>query len=144
MAKVYENAEANSYYSSHYFKDNKKYEKMRTFFNNPSPAYECNVGEDMTIPDQSLSVRDILLNFTRGSMIAPKIETGDDEDIEDAHAGYDDMVDALDEYNSTVLSLHRSQRSAGAERATANLKEKPKPEASDERSEAEANSELSD
>lgn len=53
--------------------------------------------ESETIPDQSLSVRDILLRFTRGQMVMPPIETGDDSDIDEID--YDDMISAQEQVN---------------------------------------------
>lgn len=53
--------------------------------------------ESETIPDQSLSVRDILLRFTRGQMVVPPVETGDDSDIDEID--YDDMISAQEQVN---------------------------------------------
>lgn len=59
---------------------------------------ESVVGKSMTIPDQSLSVRDILMRFTRGQMDLPPIDIGDDDDFDTPIASdFGDMVDAFDE-----------------------------------------------
>lgn len=49
-----------------------------------------------TIPDLSLSVRDILERFTRGQMELPSMDEGEDEDIDAPDFNFDDPVDALD------------------------------------------------
>lgn len=56
--------------------------------------------EDLTIPDQSLTVREILENFSRGSLLPPPIETGDDEDFDDYERSYDDLADAFEDRRS--------------------------------------------
>lgn len=48
-----------------------------------------------TIPDQSLSVREILTRYKRGDISLPSVETGDDDDI-DLDDDFDDLVDASD------------------------------------------------
>lgn len=53
--------------------------------------------ESETIPDQALTVRDIITRFTRGQINIPPIETGDADDIDDA-VRYDDIVDASEDF----------------------------------------------
>lgn len=70
---------------------------MRSFYvNPPQPDFEVVNPESDTIPDQSLSVRDILMRFTRGEISIPPPETGDSDDIDDDHDQFDDLVDAFD------------------------------------------------
>lgn len=57
--------------------------------------------ESCTIPDQSLSVRDIITRFTRGQIDIPPIETGSDDDI-DSDLSFDDPVDAMDAFERGV------------------------------------------
>lgn len=65
--------------------------------------YEYNSGEVVTIPDMALSVRQILDNFTRGSMVPPPIETGDDEDYSDfGNESFDDLSDVADSFNVSI------------------------------------------
>lgn len=63
-----------------------------------------------TIPDQSLSVQDILLRYARGDISLASRLDGDDDDI-DAPSGYDDMVDAADDYESSVRNVMSDVRS---------------------------------
>lgn len=56
-----------------------------------------------TIPDQSLSVREILTRYKRGDLSLSSPETGDDDDI-DLDEDFDDLVDAS-EVLSDALSL---------------------------------------
>lgn len=50
-----------------------------------------------TIPDQALTVRDIITRFTRGQMELPPLETGEPDGIDDAES-YDDIVDASEAF----------------------------------------------
>ncbi|UPW41379.1 hypothetical protein [Dipodfec virus UA06Rod_20] len=50
-----------------------------------------------TIPDQALTVRDIITRFTRGQIEIPPFETGDPDDIDDA-VDYGDIVDAAEDF----------------------------------------------
>lgn len=63
-----------------------------------------------TIPDQSLSVQDILLRYARGDISLASRLDGDDDDI-DAPSGYDDMVDAVDDYESSMRNVMSDVRS---------------------------------
>ena len=56
-----------------------------------------------TIPDQSLSVREILTRYKRGDLSLSSPEIGDDDDI-DSDEDFDDLVDAS-EALSDALSL---------------------------------------
>lgn len=53
------------------------------------------IGSSLTVPDQSLSVRDIITRFTRGQISIPPIENGQDEDFDDAHR-FEDITDLTD------------------------------------------------
>lgn len=70
--------------------------KVYSFYNPPSHDFEPVVHKSETIPDQSLSVRDILLRFTRGSMPIPSIDSGEDDDI-DRPDDISDMIEAQDQ-----------------------------------------------
>lgn len=66
----------------------------KSFYGTHESDFEKLHGDSDTIPDQSLSVRDILYRFTRGSMSIPPIEQGDDEDIDSPDTSFDDLSDA--------------------------------------------------
>lgn len=59
-----------------------------------------------TIPDQSLTVRDIMLRYTRGQITLPSVETGDDDDIDDLDMP-DDVIDAHNAYLDGVDTSKR-------------------------------------
>lgn len=89
--------------------------KIATFYNPPEPDFECNSNEDLTVPDQSLTVREILNNFTRGTMSVPPVETGTDEDINSPFADYDDLVDASNDFNVAVDNLRTVEKAIHSE-----------------------------
>lgn len=84
---------------------------------------EHNDPHSETIPDQSLSVRDILHRFTRGQMEIPPVEVGDDDDI-DSSDSFDDLVDAFDsvvdaaDYMSEMQQASAQQVEDGNSRQT--------------------------
>lgn len=66
---------------------------VRGFFKNrPSVSYQDTVGVSETIPDQSLSVRDILNRFTRGQMTLPPVDYDHHDDF-DTPDDFDPMLD---------------------------------------------------
>lgn len=69
--------------------------RIATFFQPIKDSEHLDVETTITIPDQSLTVREILTRFSRGQMSIPPIEEGDDDDI-DSIVGFDDIVDAHD------------------------------------------------
>lgn len=69
--------------------------KFSSFWDDVHVDSEWNDGKSETIPDMSLSVRDILTRFTRGQMELPPIETGDDETFDSPDVEFDDMIDAV-------------------------------------------------
>lgn len=81
------------------------YMRIATFFQPIKDSEHLDVTTDITIPDQSLSVRDILQRFTRGQIIIPPLETGDDDDIDSDTLDFFDPVDALDSINSFKESM---------------------------------------
>lgn len=58
---------------------------------------EINDAESQTIPDQALTVRQILTNFTRSGIPLPDYETGDPDDI-DCDTSFGDIVDASESF----------------------------------------------
>lgn len=73
--------------------------KVKSFYSCDHDDKEVVTMPSQTIPDQSLSVRDILMRFTRGQMDIPPIETGDDDDFDSYESDqFDDFVDAQEAY----------------------------------------------
>lgn len=68
---------------------------VRTFYNPPLSDYDFNSDEVVTIPDQSLSVREIIRRFTRDNIPLGDFERGDDEDIDG-----DDFLDEIDAFDA--------------------------------------------
>lgn len=58
--------------------------------------FEDNDPVSDTIPDQSLSVRDIIYRYTRGQIEVPPIDQGEDQDIEDSDMDFDSFDDAFE------------------------------------------------
>lgn len=87
------------------------YRIMYSFFNPPVSDFEVTSDEVLTVPDQSLSVRDILHRFTRGQMDVPPIEQGDDDDIY-SDDSFDDLSDAFGSVSSGVELLDEMQAQA--------------------------------
>lgn len=88
-----------------------------SFWASKPDDFEFSSGDSMTIPDQSLTVRDILLRYVRGQMTLPSDpDTSDDDDIDDySRDSFDDFVDALDDFETGSLivdNLRQSQQSS--------------------------------
>ena len=80
--------------------------KVRRFYDKSSiDDYEAVTQKSETVPDQSLTVREIISRFTRGQMVIPPIDTGDDDDIDSPLADFEDPTDALEamEYGNELL-----------------------------------------
>lgn len=58
--------------------------------------FEDNDPVSDTIPDQSLSVRDIIHRYTRGQIEIPPVDQGEDQDIEDSDMDFDSFDDAFE------------------------------------------------
>lgn len=69
--------------------------KIRSALHAQPSEYEVLDKESLTVPDQSLTVRDIISRFTRGQITIPPVETGDSDTFDDAH-DFGDMVDVAD------------------------------------------------
>lgn len=98
---------------------------MRHFLKHKSEQFEKNSTEDMTIPDQSLSVRDILRNYTRDGLSLPSAESGDDDDFETPLNNYEDLVDAKEdiEYYTHTVNVNRKKKTEAPRGDSADLKE---------------------
>ncbi|WGL31349.1 hypothetical protein [Dipodfec virus UOA04_Rod_967] len=71
-------------------------------------------GESQTVPDQALTVRDIITRFRCGSISIPPVEEGDPDDIDSPDMRYDDIVDAAEDFErgaSAYASLMESKQS---------------------------------
>lgn len=89
--------------------------KVRSFFDyNRESEEHLDVTTTHTIPDQSLSVRDILTRFSRGQMVIPPIDTGEDDDINCETSEYEDLVDAHNSIIDASNNLGRMQAEARA------------------------------
>lgn len=100
------------------------YRIMYSFFNSPVSDFEVTSDEVLTIPDQSLSVRDILHRFTRGQMDIPPIEQGDDDDIY-SDDSFDDLSDAFGSVSSGVELLDEMQAQASKSQDISTPQETP-------------------
>lgn len=66
-----------------------------SFWDKHPSDFEVIDPKSMTIPDQSLSVRDIIQRFTRGQMEIPPVDSGSDDTFDTVvPSDFDDMVDA--------------------------------------------------
>lgn len=63
---------------------------------------ELMFGDSRTVPDQALTVRDIITRFRCGTMEIPPYETGDSDDIDAPLSQYDDIVDAFEDFERGV------------------------------------------
>lgn len=86
--------------------------KILGFFNHVHD-YDVVSSETETIPDQSLSVREILTRYTRDGMSLPLSPWPDESDIDSAgHDDFDDIVDAsasLARGNALVDDVRRTK-----------------------------------
>lgn len=74
--------------------------RIATFFQPIRDNENLDMETTITIPDQSLSVKEILMRFRRGQIDIPEIDYGPDEDI-DSDESYDDISEALDSLNTS-------------------------------------------
>lgn len=83
------------------------YMRIATFFQPVKDAEHLDINTRITIPEQSLTVREILQRFSRGTMLPPDIDTGEDDDIdEDIENSFDDFVDAYDSIGQAQSKLY--------------------------------------
>lgn len=86
--------------------------KFRTQYNFTPSDSEINTGEIITLPDQSLSVKEILIRFRRGTLspedISRQVYYEDDPDIDADTPTLDDLSDyaiEADKNGSRIQSL---------------------------------------
>lgn len=110
--------------------NSKFYLIMYSFFNPPVSDFEVTSPEVLTIPDQSLSVRDILHRFVRGQIDIPPIEQGDDDDIyfDDS---FDDLSDAFGSVSSGAELLDEMQAQASERQGISAPQETPEASSGD-------------
>lgn len=85
--------------------------KIRSALHSQPSEHEVVDSVSLTVPDQSLSVRDIITRFTRGQITIPPVETGEPETFDDAH-DFGDMVDVADAIrvgNETLTSIQNGK-----------------------------------
>lgn len=89
-----------------------------SFWDKHPNDFESVSSDTQTIPDQSLSVREILMRFTRGQMEMPPIDEGEDDTFDTPLVSdFDDLVDAHDsvvagyEFASTISNVTDSNDS---------------------------------
>lgn len=81
--------------------------RIATFFQPVKDAEHLDINTRITIPEQSLTVREILQRFSRGTMLPPDIDVGDDDDIDDdIENSYEDIVDAYDSIGQAKRNLY--------------------------------------
>lgn len=86
--------------------------KILSFYSDKVSDYDNNSVSlpSETIPDQSLSVQDILMRYARGDISLSSRLDGDDDDI-DLPSGYDDIVDASEDFESSMRNVMSDVRS---------------------------------
>lgn len=89
--------------------------RIATFFQPVKDCENLDLQTIITIPDQSLSVRDILHRFTRGQIELPPIDVGEDDSIDASLADFDDLTDAMDSIESANFSMRESIENAKRE-----------------------------
>lgn len=85
---------------------------IRSFFSPQVDHEKVDTKTVITVPEQSLTVRDILTRFSRGQMDIPPIDYGDDDDINAQLSDYDDLVDAHDDIANAQYNIDRLKESA--------------------------------
>lgn len=66
----------------------------RGFYNYAGRCPEINTDPSKTVPDQSLTVREIISRFTRGQMELGYVDSGDDESLDSDDLRFEDLADA--------------------------------------------------
>lgn len=90
---------------------------VRTFYNHVPMPPEHIEGQSQTIPDQSLSVREIIDRYRLGRIDTLPVETGDDDDIDSYGDDFEDLVDANDAFSDGLeikCSLQKEAPSASS------------------------------
>lgn len=87
--------------------------------------FEDNDPVSDTIPDQSLSVRDIIHRYTRGQIEVPPIDQGEDQDIEDSDMDFDSFDDAFESSHVDPSLFSNLPTDATSETPTGTTSESP-------------------
>lgn len=80
---------------------------VRSFYNSNPIDSESVSSDSVTVPDQSLSVRDILTRFRKGMLDVPPVISGPDADINDPVDRFDDLVDASQAIKSGINEIKK-------------------------------------
>lgn len=83
---------------------------VRTFYNHIPMPPEHIAGQSQTIPDQSLSVREIIDRYRLGRIDQLPVDTGDDDDIDSYGDDFEDLVDANDAFSDGVDVISSLQK----------------------------------
>lgn len=83
---------------------------VRTFYNHVPMPPEHIEGKSETIPDQSLSVREIIDRYRLGYIDQLPVDEGEDEEIDRFDDDFEDLVDAQEAFNSGVDAYSSLQR----------------------------------
>lgn len=87
--------------------------KIRKFLEPHQCDCEVNDAESLTVPDDCLTVREILTRFTCGTLdVKPSVEQGADDDIDQLDSNFDDIVDAQEAFDNGSLALDQLRESA--------------------------------
>lgn len=81
-----------------------------------------------TIPDQSLSVREILTRYKRGDLSLSSPDTGDDDDI-DSDEDFDDLVDATEALSDALFLSNDSDVTSGSSTGSSTVSSSDSPSA---------------
>lgn len=87
--------------------------------------FEDNDPVSDTIPDQSLSVRDIIHRYTRGQIEIPPVDQGEDQDIEDSDMDFDSFDDAFESAHVDSSLFGNLPTDATSETPTGTTSESP-------------------
>lgn len=108
---------------------------VRSFWSEFSMDYEDYTGVvSDTIPDMSMSVREILQRYSVGAMDIPSIETGEDETFDTPVDEFEDLSDAsqafsvgqsiVEQYNSSTQS-EKVENSASEQSSSSSVDTSP-------------------
>lgn len=101
-------------------------EKVRHMFNPPKPTFEKNNGISETIPDQSMSILQIMQNHSRGIMTGVKTPSYHDEETIDQETGRDIRTMDISEVHQEMEEIHQrlqeTEKRSKKERAEASAK----------------------
>lgn len=93
------------------------YMRIATFFQPIKDSESLDVTTVITVPDEAVSVKDILHRYQRGMIELPPMITGEDEDIDSTLSDFEDFVDAHDAINQVNINLKKASIKKASEEA---------------------------